>query len=79
MIDTAGKEEHLIDQLIHPVNLSGTYLLCQVLAGLWDTHESQSPPGSQAHRVQYGHGRHCGPLLGEEENQKCFLEGAPDT
>lgn len=37
VIDTAGKEEHLIDQLINSVTLWVAYLLCQVLSGLWDT------------------------------------------
>lgn len=28
VIDTAGKEEHLIDQLIYSVNLCGVYIFC---------------------------------------------------
>lgn len=51
MIDTAGKEEHLIDQLINSVNLRVAYLLCQVLAGLWDTQRlNDALWDSQAHR-----------------------------
>lgn len=39
MIDTAGKEEHLTDQLIHSVNLCGAHHVCQVL---WNTQEAGS-------------------------------------
>lgn len=50
MIDTAGKEEHLIDQLIDSVNLCEAYLLCQLLAGLWDTQRLNAAlQGSWAH------------------------------
>lgn len=51
MIYTAGKEEHLIDQLINSVNLRGAYLLLQVVAGLWDTQRPRTAlRDSQAHR-----------------------------
>lgn len=39
VIDTAGKEEHLIDHLIHSANLRGAGHACQVL---WNTQGARS-------------------------------------
>lgn len=57
MIDTAGKEEHLIDQLINSVNLRGAYLLCQVLAGLWGTQRPDSASGVLRHMEEIDLGK----------------------